>query len=109
MHSKIKTTVCACGNTKAPRPDEFTFSFIKKIYDTINIDVLNCVQHFEEFGTLACGCNSSSFITLDPNIKDPTTLVDFRPISLIGCIYKIISKILSNKLKLVIKSIIGDV
>ena len=44
-----------------------------------------------------------------PKRKDPTSLADFRPISLIGCIYKIISKALSNRFKKVIGSVIDEV
>lgn len=42
-------------------------------------------------------------------IKDPITLGDFRPISLIGCLYKIIAKTLANRLKKVIDKSIGEV
>lgn len=40
--------------------------------------------------------------------KDPLTLGDFRPISLIGCLYKIMSKMLAGRLKLVVGSTIGE-
>ncbi|KAL7607598.1 hypothetical protein Lser_V15G19622 [Lactuca serriola] len=58
-------------------------------------------------GSLARGCNSS-FITLAPKIKDPLSLNDYRRISLMGCVSKIISKILSNRMKSVIGKVIGD-
>ncbi|GKE24724.1 putative RNA-directed DNA polymerase, eukaryota, reverse transcriptase zinc-binding domain protein [Tanacetum coccineum] len=54
------------------------------------------------------GCNSS-FITLVPKIDDPLSLNDFRPISLIGCQYKIISKILANRLAMVISAVVSEV
>ncbi|GJS61197.1 cysteine-rich receptor-like protein kinase [Tanacetum coccineum] len=54
------------------------------------------------------GCNSS-FITLIPKTDDPLVIDDFRPISLIGCQYKIIAKILANRLALVIPSVVGEV
>lgn len=43
------------------------------------------------------------------SVKDPISLTDYRPISLIGCMYKIISKILALRLKKVIGGLIGDV
>ncbi|GJZ97152.1 RNA-directed DNA polymerase, eukaryota, reverse transcriptase zinc-binding domain protein [Tanacetum coccineum] len=54
------------------------------------------------------GCNSS-FITLIPKIPDANLVKDFRPISLIGGIYKIIAKILSNRLVGVLSDIVNEV
>nr|GFA13096.1 hypothetical protein [Tanacetum cinerariifolium] len=45
---------------------------------------------------------NSSFLTLIPNINNPLSVKDFRPISLIGTHYKIISKLISNRLSKVI-------
>lgn len=50
---------------------------------------------------------SSSFVALIGKKKNPQELVDFGPISLIGCIYKIISKILASRLKGVLPGIIS--
>ena len=41
-------------------------------------------------------------------MKDPQSLNDFRPISLIGCVYKIVAKTLANRLKLVMPDIIDE-
>ncbi|GJU85032.1 RNA-directed DNA polymerase, eukaryota [Tanacetum coccineum] len=54
------------------------------------------------------GCNSS-FIALIPKIQDAKFVKDFRPISLIGSVYKIIAKILANRLCLVLPYLISDV
>ena len=52
------------------------------------------------------GCNAS-FFTIIPKVKDPKTPNDFRHISLIGCQYKIIGKILANCLLEVIHSVVS--
>ncbi|KAL7590464.1 uncharacterized protein LOC111876912 [Lactuca sativa] len=98
----------ACGGDKAPGPNGLTFKFIKRYWDIISDDLMRTVRKFEDYGTLSKGCNSS-FITLAPKSKDPTFLVDFRSISLIGCIYKIISKVLATILKTIIGSVIDEV
>ena len=54
------------------------------------------------------GCNSS-FITLITKCKDPSILTEFRPISLIGCLYKIIAKILACRLKKVVGLVVDEV
>ncbi|GJU10686.1 RNA-directed DNA polymerase, eukaryota [Tanacetum coccineum] len=59
-------------------------------------------------GCFPRGCNSS-FIALILKIQDAKFVKDFRPISLIGSTYKIISKILANRLCLVLPDLISDV
>jgi hypothetical protein len=49
---------------------------------------------------------NNSFITLVPKVNNPTTVNDFRPISLINCVVKIITKLLGDKLQKVIISLV---
>ncbi|GJS35690.1 RNA-directed DNA polymerase, eukaryota [Tanacetum coccineum] len=59
-------------------------------------------------GIFPPGCNSN-FIALIPKTQDAKVIKDFRPISLIGSIYKIIAKILANRLSMVISDLINEV
>lgn len=95
---EIKSSIWDCGAEKAPGPDGYTFKLIKKRWGSMQEDIVQYIKHFEVTGTFSQGCNSS-FITLVPKVKDPITLADYRPISLIGCIYKIVAKILANRHK----------
>lgn len=90
MLEEIKPVVWCCGSEQAPGPNEFTFKLIKSKWETKKVDIVRYVKHFESFGNFSPGCNSS-FITLVLKVKDITTLIDYRPISLIGCIYKIVA------------------
>ena len=56
-------------------------------------DFVRVVQHFHKYSEILRGCNTY-FITLIPIKDNPISLDDFRPISLIGCVYKAISKVL---------------
>ncbi|GJR57128.1 putative RNA-directed DNA polymerase, eukaryota, reverse transcriptase zinc-binding domain protein [Tanacetum coccineum] len=105
---KIKKAVWDCNGDKAPGPDGFTFKFIKKNWDVLKDDIISYVQEFENSAYIPRGCNSS-FITLIHKIEDPLSIGDYRPISLIGCQYKIITKVLANRLALVISSVISKV
>ncbi|GKC12359.1 hypothetical protein Tco_1009141, partial [Tanacetum coccineum] len=51
-------------------------------------------------------CNSS-FIALIPKVSNANSVFDFRPISLIGCQYKFIDKLLANRLSIVIENCIS--
>ncbi|GJV01122.1 putative RNA-directed DNA polymerase, eukaryota, reverse transcriptase zinc-binding domain protein [Tanacetum coccineum] len=57
-------------------------------------------------GKIANGCNPS-FVILVPKNIDPLGFSDYRHISLIGCVYKVISNILANRLAKVIATVIG--
>nr|GEV07216.1 RNA-directed DNA polymerase, eukaryota [Tanacetum cinerariifolium] len=56
----------------------------------------------------AKGCNSS-FVALIPKVLDPKVVSDYRPISLIGSLYKVITKILATRISLVMSDLISDV
>ncbi|GKB50694.1 RNA-directed DNA polymerase, eukaryota [Tanacetum coccineum] len=105
--SKVWNTVCGCRSDKAPGPDGFNFKYIKRFWDVIKVDVLRAVRWFWEKGEFYRGCNAS-FVTLIPKVVDPIGLGDYRPISIIGSFYKIITKILSERVKRLIGKIVGE-
>nr|GEV96970.1 G-type lectin S-receptor-like serine/threonine-protein kinase At4g27290 isoform X1 [Tanacetum cinerariifolium] len=109
--AKIKwaiEAVWSCGVGKAPGPDGFTFKFIKQYWETIGIDFNNMVKRFEIDGEILRGCNSS-FISLALKIRDPFHIKDYRTISLFGFQYKVIAKVLANRLSKVVNSVVSEV
>lgn len=50
---------------------------------------------------------NATLIALIPKKSDATNIKDFRPISLIGCVYKLLAKVLANRLKGSLGSIIS--
>nr|GEZ87157.1 RNA-directed DNA polymerase, eukaryota, reverse transcriptase zinc-binding domain protein [Tanacetum cinerariifolium] len=93
---------------KSPGPDGVTFGFIRRYWSLIKKDVVAAVQHFFTSGNFPKGCNAS-FIALIPKIPDAKLVKDFRPISLIGSLYKIIAKILANRLVGVLGDLVSEV
>ncbi|GJV30191.1 RNA-directed DNA polymerase, eukaryota, reverse transcriptase zinc-binding domain protein [Tanacetum coccineum] len=69
---------------------------------------LRRLSNFFTCGEIPKGCNST-FIALIPKNPDANMVKDFRPISLIGSIYKIIAKILTNRLVGVLGDIVNEV
>lgn len=96
----------ACGSDKSPGPDGFTFAFYKRYWELLKGDVMNFVGEFFQTGKIPSGCNSS-FIRLIPKVASPMVVTDFRPISLIGGQYKIMSKLLTLRLAPIMNSIIS--
>lgn len=103
---EVKQAVCQCEGSKSPGPDGFNFNFIKNNWDILK-DIMDVVLCFQESGCIPKGCNAS-FITLVPKVKDPNTLDQFRPISLVGALYKIITKALSCRMKDVLPLVIDE-
>ena len=65
------------------------------------------MRDFHLNAKLVRGLNSS-FVALIPKVKNPTSLSEYRPISLVGSLYKILAKVLSNKLSQVLPRIINE-
>ena len=51
---------------------------------------------------------NATFLALIPKKNDASNIRDFRPISLVGSLYKILSKVLANRLKQVIDQLISE-
>ncbi|KAJ9542598.1 hypothetical protein OSB04_029104 [Centaurea solstitialis] len=104
---EIRTAVWNCGGEKAPGPDGYSFAFLRRFWDLIATDFLKAVKDFEtDPGRIAAG--NASFIALIPKVKDPLCLSEYRPIHLMGCISKVLSKILAERLKVVMDDIISS-
>nr|GEV50033.1 putative RNA-directed DNA polymerase, eukaryota, reverse transcriptase zinc-binding domain protein [Tanacetum cinerariifolium] len=104
---EIKAAVWDCGENKSPGPDGFTFEFFKHFWDLISSDLCAAVTCFFDNGSFPRGCNSS-FIALIPKVSDAKFVTDFRLISLIGSVYKVITKILANRLSTVISDLVSN-
>ncbi|GAU48545.1 hypothetical protein TSUD_99510 [Trifolium subterraneum] len=50
---------------------------------------------------------SSYFITLIPKIQSPLSIGDFRPISIVGSLYKLVAKVLASRLAKVMDKLIS--
>ncbi|GJU54666.1 RNA-directed DNA polymerase, eukaryota [Tanacetum coccineum] len=105
---EIRDAVWACGANKSPVLDGFPFEFFRKFWSLIGPDMCVAVKWFFSHNTFTRGCNSS-FISLVSKVPDPKFVSDYRPISLIGSLYKVVTKILALCLSLVIFELISDV
>jgi len=104
---EVKAAVWDVDSFKCPGPDGITFGFIKDFWDMLQDDVMRFLVEFHRNGRLSKGINST-FIALIPKVDNPHRLNDFRPISLVGSLYKILAKVLANRLRSVIGLVISD-
>lgn len=90
---------------KALGPEGANFFFYKRAWHLIKDD-LSLFKVFYENSSLPSSVHAS-FITLVPKVRGPSKTQDFRPISLINGIYKIVAKVLAVRHKKVLPSIIS--
>ncbi|MCH85138.1 cysteine-rich receptor-like protein kinase, partial [Trifolium medium] len=104
---EVKAAVWDCGSFKSPGPDGINLGFFKDFWTELQGDVMQFISEFHRNGRLTKGLNST-FIALISKVDSPQRLNDFRPISLVGSLYKILAKVLANRLRLVIGSVISE-
>jgi len=105
--TEVKNAVWDCDSFKSPSPDGVNLGFIKDFWEDIEGDIMRFISKFHRNGKLSRGINSTS-IALIPKVDSPQKLNDFRPIKLVGCLYKILSKVLANRLRLIIGRVVSD-
>ena len=76
--------------------------FYQKHCSIIDKDVTSLILNFLNFSVTTFG----TFVTLIPKFKSQEPINDLRPISLCNVLYKLISKVLDNRLEQVLPSLI---
>lgn len=103
----VKEALFSMHPDKSPGPDGMSPGFYQKCWPIVKSDVVSIVQQF--FGT---GCLNAQLqntnIALIPKKPSPEFMTDIQPISLCNVLYKVISKVLANRLKMVIDSLISE-
>ncbi|KAJ4747435.1 RNA-directed DNA polymerase (reverse transcriptase)-related family protein [Rhynchospora pubera] len=93
--------------TGTPGPDGISFSFYQTYWDLVKEDILKVVNSFYD-GTLQLVKLNKACISLIPKNKNAKLVTQYRPISLVNCSAKILTKMLTNRLELVMDSLIEN-
>ena len=104
---EVKEALKQMAPLKALGPDGMLPLFFQHFWGVVDADVTNSVLSWLNSSTIPHPLNHT-FITLIPNIKNPESVSDYRPISLCNVLYKIFSKVLANRLKKILPSIISE-
>jgi hypothetical protein len=91
---------------KAPGPDGFPAGFFQHHWAVMGKEVGRFIIDILNSGSMPSHLNMTH-IALIPKVKSPTCVTEFRPISLCNVVYKLISKVLANRLKKVVPHIIS--
>ena len=91
---------------KAPGPDGFTMAFWQFSWSFLKEEVMGFFKEFHDQGKFVKSINAS-FLVLIPKKGGAEDLKDFRPISLVGSLYKLLAKVLANRLKKVMGKLVS--
>lgn len=105
--AEILEAIKSCDPSKASDYDGFNLKFLLKMWDVIADDVLSFVRNFFQNGSCSSSINTT-WITLIPKMEQASSIDDYRPISMVGCLYKIIAKVLARRLWSVMGLIISE-
>lgn len=94
-YDEVKKAVFDLSPSKAPGPDGFPVVFFQSSWETVQREVVdhalvvvNSVASLDTWNNIV--------ISLIPKVKKPTTLKDYRPISLCNVSYKIVARAFTN-------------
>lgn len=92
---------------KAPGPDGFTMAFFQSCWSLVKTDIMNVFHIFHAHTVFEKSLNAT-FLALIPKKSDVVDVKDFRPISLVGGLYKVIAKVLANQMRRVVHGLIFE-
>ena len=95
---EIEAVIKEMPAEKAPGPDGFIGLFYKRCWSIIKHDLIEAIMSFYNHRTSKLGLINAANIVLLPKTSEASSLSDYRPISLINSVTKIITKILANRL-----------
>ena len=94
-------------NNKSPGPDGYPIEFFKTTWSVIRKNFIALVQSVFRYGFLPKGVNST-ILALIPKKLDSLEMKDYRPIACCNVLYKVVSKLLANRLKQLLPRMIQE-
>jgi hypothetical protein len=104
---EVRDTIWSCDGNKSPGPDGFNLNFYKACWPIVKHDLMAFFTEFHANAFLPKAM-TASFLTLVHKKDHPQDLFYYRPICLIGSLYKVLSMLLANRLKRVLGKLISS-
>ena len=105
---EITATLRSMKPYKAPSLDSLHAGFFQRFWPTMGDLVKKEVRHIFDTKKMLEYLNKTHLVLI-PKIQGPETLGNYRPISLCNTTYKIVSKIIVNRIRPVLQNLISPV
>ncbi|KAM1750468.1 hypothetical protein ACFX11_008712 [Malus domestica] len=105
-NDEVKDAAFHLGSLKAHGPDGFPGFFYNRFWHILNETIVCTTNDFSKENILLSQINKTH-IALIPKVPNPENTSQYRPISLCCNSYKILSKILANRLNTILPNIIS--
>ena len=107
MEEEVHSALMDMNGDKAPSPDGFTVAFWQYCWEFVKEEVLEMFKEFHEQNAFLKSLNNT-FLVLLPKKGGAEELGDFRLISLLGELYKLLAKVLANRIENVIGRVVSS-
>ncbi|XP_052109321.1 uncharacterized protein LOC107462284 [Arachis duranensis] len=104
---EVKEVVWNCESSKTPGSDGYNMNFIKKCWNEFGTEFTAAVMSFLETAKLLKDSNIT-WVALAPKFVGANEIKDLIPISMVGCVYKVISKLLTRRMRSVMPGLVGE-
>ena len=105
---EIHSALMEMNGDKASGPNGFTLAFWQACWEFVKEEIVDLFKEFYDQRSFAKSLNTT-FLVLIPKKGGAEDLGDFWPISLLGGLYKLLTKVLANRLKKVLDKVVsGD-
>ena len=106
IEEEIHSAPMEMNGDKAPGPDGFTVTFWQACWDFVKEEIVDLFKEFYDQRSFAKSLNTT-FLVLISKKGGAEDLGDFRSISLLRGLYKLLAKVLSNRLKKVLEKVVS--
>lgn len=103
---EVRQVLFDMPSNKSPGPYGYNAEFFKSTWEIIDAEFVVPIQAFFVKGFVPKRINST-ILALIPKKTYATEMRDYRPISCCNVVYKVISKLLANRLKLILPQFIS--
>lgn len=103
--TEIKEALFQMEKNNAAGPNKIPIEFYQSCWDIVKLDIIQLFQDFHD-GNVDISRINYGIITLLPKVSDASRIQQFRPICLLNCLYKLITKTLTIRLERVAEKLI---
>ncbi|WOL14514.1 hypothetical protein Cni_G23294 [Canna indica] len=103
---EIWNALAGLGKGKSPGKEGFIVEFFLHNWFVVNVKVKEEIDLFQKNGKLPTGWNETVLV-MTPKMEKAKKIGDFRPIALCNVLYKVVAKILANRMRPYLNKIIS--